>query len=73
MTAQLVTFALLLAQDSAGAKNHALAAQRQGATKEQLAEIAILAYVQAGLGALNLGAQIVNEHFGSDGTGGARS
>jgi alkylhydroperoxidase/carboxymuconolactone decarboxylase family protein YurZ len=62
-TAQLVTFAVLLAQGSAGAKNHALAAQRLGATKEQLAETAVLAYIQAGLGALNLGAQIVNELF----------
>ena len=62
-TAQLVTFALLLAQGSAGAKNHALAAKRLGATKAQLAEIVVLAYIQSGLGALNLGAQVVNELF----------
>jgi alkylhydroperoxidase/carboxymuconolactone decarboxylase family protein YurZ len=67
-TAQLVTFAVLLTQGSAGAKNHALAAQRLGATREQLAETAVLAYIQAGLGALNLGAQIVNELFAEDAT-----
>jgi alkylhydroperoxidase/carboxymuconolactone decarboxylase family protein YurZ len=67
-TAQLVTFAVLLAQGSAGAKNHALAAQRLGATKEELAETAVLAYVQAGLGALNLGAAIVNELFAAERT-----
>jgi alkylhydroperoxidase/carboxymuconolactone decarboxylase family protein YurZ len=66
-TAQVVTFAVLLAQGSAGAKNHALAAKRLGATKEELAEVAVLAYIQAGLGALNLGAQIVNELFSAGG------
>lgn len=62
-TAQLVTFGILLAQNNPGAKNHALAAQRLGASKEELGEIAAIAFVNAGLGALNLAAETIEALF----------
>lgn len=62
-TAQLVTFGILLAQNNAGAKNHALAAQRLGATKAELGEIAAIAFVNAGLGALNLAAETIESLY----------
>jgi alkylhydroperoxidase/carboxymuconolactone decarboxylase family protein YurZ len=62
-TAQLVTFGILLAQGNAGARNHALAAQRLGATAAELGEVAVIAFVNAGLGALNLGAEAIEALF----------
>lgn len=57
--AQLVTIAVLLAQRDPGARNHAIAARRLGASDAELAEVALLAGLNAGLGALNLGAEII--------------
>jgi alkylhydroperoxidase/carboxymuconolactone decarboxylase family protein YurZ len=67
LQAQLVTYAMLLAQGNPGAKNHALAAKRLGAGEAELAEIGMLAFLQAGIGALNLTAEILAELFGADG------
>lgn len=65
LNAQLITYAILLAQGNPGAKNHALAAKRLGATEAELAEIGVLAFLQAGIGALNLTAEILTELFGT--------
>lgn len=62
-TAQLVTYGMLLAQGNGGAKNHALAAKRLGATQRELGEVTVIAFVNAGLSALNLGTEILDELF----------
>jgi 4-carboxymuconolactone decarboxylase len=62
-TAQLVTFGILLAQGNPGAKNHALAAKRLGTTKAELGDVAVIAFVNAGLAALNLGTEVIDALF----------
>jgi 4-carboxymuconolactone decarboxylase len=62
-TAQLMLFGILLAQVLPAAEFHARAAQRAGATKEELHATAALAFLFRGLPAFNLGAEIINNIF----------
>jgi len=58
-TVQLICFAILLAQTSEAAANHAQAAVRVGATPEELHAAAGLAALFRGLAAFNLAGEII--------------
>ena len=58
-TAQLMIFGMLLMNLQDGAKLHATAAFRAGATFEELSAVVNLAYLFRGLPAANLGAEIL--------------
>lgn len=61
--AQLILFAVLLSHVSPAAEFHGRAAQRAGATKEELHATAALAFLFRGLPAFNLGAELINKIF----------
>lgn len=58
-TVQLLCFAILLAQTSEAAANHARAAVRAGATREELHAAAAIAALFRGLAAFNLAGEII--------------
>lgn len=62
-TVQLICFAILLVQDSAAAKNHAHAAVRAGASKEELHAAAAIANLFRGIAAFNHAGAIIGELF----------
>ncbi len=61
--AQLILFAVLLSHVSPAAEYHGRAAQRAGATKEEMHATAALAFLFRGLPAFNLGAELINKIF----------
>lgn len=62
-TVQLMSFAILLAQTSDAAANHARAAVKAGATLAELHATAGLAALFRGLAAFNLAGEIISELF----------
>lgn len=62
-TVQLMAFAILLAQGSAAAKNHAHAAAKAGATADELHAAAGIASLFRGIAAFNQGGEIVADLF----------
>jgi alkylhydroperoxidase/carboxymuconolactone decarboxylase family protein YurZ len=62
-TVQLICFAVLLAQTSEAAANHARAAVKAGATCEELHAVAGLAALFRGLAAFNLAGEIISGVF----------
>ena len=60
---QLMCFAILLTQGSAAALNHARAAIKVGATKEELHASAAIAFVFRGVAAFNLAGETINKAF----------
>ena len=62
-TAQMILFAVLLANLAPAAKLHARAAMRAGATKKELHDVAALTFLFRGLSALNMASEIINELF----------
>jgi len=60
-TVQLICFAILLAQTSEAAANHAQAAVRVGATPQELHATAGLAALFRGLAAFNLAGEIIEK------------
>ena len=62
-TVQLMAFAILLVQTSAAAKNHAHAAVKAGATKEELHAAAAVANLFRGIGAFNHAGEVLAELF----------
>jgi alkylhydroperoxidase/carboxymuconolactone decarboxylase family protein YurZ len=58
-TVQLICFAILLAQTSEAAANHARAAVKAGATCEELHAVAGLAALFRGLAAFNMAGEII--------------
>ena len=60
---QLIAFAILLTQTSPAAKFHALAALRAGATREQLHDVAKIAFLFRGLAAFNHAGDVLEEVF----------
>jgi alkylhydroperoxidase/carboxymuconolactone decarboxylase family protein YurZ len=65
-TVQLISFAILLAQTSEAAANHARAAVKAGATREELHACAGIAALFRGVAAFNMAGEIIGELF-SDG------
>ena len=65
-TAQMILFAVLLANLTPAAKMHAIAARRAGATKQELHAVAGLTFLFRGLSAFNIGAEIINEVYADD-------
>jgi len=65
-TVQLISFAILLAQGSAAAKNHAHAAVRVGATNRELHAAAGIANLFRGIAAFNAAGEILAELFPED-------
>lgn len=66
-TAQLMLFGMLLVQLADGARLHARAAHRAGATWEELSAVVNLAFLFRGLSAANLGAQMIQEIISNPG------
>ncbi|MBI1201669.1 MAG: carboxymuconolactone decarboxylase family protein [Rhodopseudomonas sp.] len=62
-TVQLMCFAILLAQTSEAAANHARAAVKAGASRQELHATAGLAALFRGLAAFNMAGEIINELF----------
>jgi len=62
-TVQLICFAILLAQTSEAAANHARAAVKVGATREELHAAAGLAALFRGLAAFNMAGEIIANLF----------
>jgi alkylhydroperoxidase/carboxymuconolactone decarboxylase family protein YurZ len=62
-TVQLISFAILLVQTSEAAGNHAKAAVKAGATREELHAAAALAALFRGLAAFNLAGEIIGGLF----------
>lgn len=62
-TVQLISFAILLAQTSEAAANHARAAVKAGCTFEELHAAAALAALFRGLAAFNLAGEIISDLF----------
>lgn len=62
-TAQLILFAVLLSHVSPAAEYHGRAAQRAGASKEELHATVALAFLFRGLPAFNLGAELINKFW----------
>ena len=60
---QLIAFALLLAQLSAAAEHHARAAILAGATKEELHDVAKIAFLFRGLPAMNHAGEVLCKVF----------
>ena len=65
-TVQLISFAILLVQGSAAARNHALAAKKAGATREELHAAAGIANLFRGIAAFNQAGEIIAELFSSE-------
>lgn len=65
-TVQLIAFAILLAQTSNAAGNHARAALRAGATPEELIDTVHIAFLFRGLAAANHAGEILAEIFASE-------
>jgi alkylhydroperoxidase/carboxymuconolactone decarboxylase family protein YurZ len=65
-TVQLMAFAILLVQDSAAAKNHAHAAIRAGASKEELHAAAAIANLFRGIAAFNHAGEVLAELYPED-------
>ena len=63
VTVQLIAFVVLLTQRAPAAVNHAKAAIKAGATREQLHAAAAMAFVFGGLGPLNLSGEVINRAF----------
>lgn len=63
LTVQLIAFVVLLTQRAPAAMNHAKAAIKAGATREQLHAAAMMAFVFGGLGPLNLSGEMINKAF----------
>ena len=59
-TAQMILFAVLLSHVSPAAEYHGRAAMRAGASKQELHDVAALAFLFRGLPAFNLGAELLN-------------
>ena len=62
-TVQLMSFAILLTQTSEAAANHARAAIKAGATREQLHAAAAIATLFRGVAAFNLAGEIISSLF----------
>jgi alkylhydroperoxidase/carboxymuconolactone decarboxylase family protein YurZ len=62
-TAQMILFAVLLAQVSPASEYHARGAMRAGATKQELHDVAGLAFLFRGLPAFNLAAEVLNKIY----------
>jgi alkylhydroperoxidase/carboxymuconolactone decarboxylase family protein YurZ len=62
-TVQLMAFAILLVQDSAAAKNHARAAVKAGASKEELHAAAAIANLFRGIAAFNHAGEVLAELY----------
>ncbi len=62
-TVQLMCFAILLAQTSEAAANHARAAVKAGATREELHASAAIASLFRGLAAFNMAGEIIANLF----------
>lgn len=69
-TAQLILFAVLLSQISPASEFHARAAQRAGATREELHAVAGLVFLFRGLPAFNLAAEVIDRIFAGQEAGG---
>lgn len=67
-TVQLMLWGILLSQLGSGAKWHAMAARRSGATWDELHAVAGLAFLFRGLPAMNLAAEILEELRATEGT-----
>ena len=65
-TAQMILFAVLLANIAPAARIHAIAAKRAGATKEELHAVAGLTFLFRGLSAFNMGAEMIQEIWAED-------
>jgi alkylhydroperoxidase/carboxymuconolactone decarboxylase family protein YurZ len=63
LTVQLIAFVVLLTQRAPAAVNHAKAAIKVGATREQLHAAAMMAFVFGGLGPLNLSGEMIAKAF----------
>ncbi len=63
VTVQLIAFVVLLTQRAPVALNHARAAIKAGATREQLHAAAAMAFVFGGLGPLNLAGEVIGKAF----------
>ena len=63
LTVQLIAFVVLLTQRAPAAMNHARAAIKAGATRQQLHAAASMAFVFGGLGPLNLSGEVINKAF----------
>jgi alkylhydroperoxidase/carboxymuconolactone decarboxylase family protein YurZ len=66
-TAQLMLFGLLLMAASEGARFHALAARRAGASFEELHAVAAMAGLYGGLTVLNLASELLYKILESEG------
>ena len=64
-TAQMILFGILLTQVSPASEYHARGAARAGATKEELHDVAALAFLFRGLPAFNLAGEVLNKVFDS--------
>ena len=65
-TVQLMAFAILLVQDSAAAKNHAHAAIKAGASREELHAAAAIANLFRGIAAFNHAGEVLAELYPDD-------
>jgi len=63
-TAQMILFGILLSHVAPAAEFHGVAAKRAGATKQQLHDVAGLAFLFRGLPAFNMGAELINKIYG---------
>ena len=61
VTVQLIAFVVLLTQRAPAAVNHARAAIKAGATRDQLHAAAAMAFIFGGLGPLNLSGEVINK------------
>jgi len=71
-TAQLLLFGLLLMAASEGARFHAIAARRAGATWEELHAVAAMAGLYGGLTVMNLASELLDRIMASEGEGEGR-
>ena len=66
LTVQLIAFVVLLTQRAPAALNHARAAIKAGASREQLHAAAAIAFLFGGLGPLNLSGEVIAKAFEND-------
>ena len=62
-TAQMILFGILLSHIAPASEYHARGAMRAGATKNELHDVAGLAFLFIGLPAFNLAAEVLNKIF----------
>ena len=62
-TVQLICVAILLVQKSAATKNHAFAAKKAGATREELHSVAAIANLFGGIAAYNHAGEVIKDVF----------